>query len=1020
MVVSDLSSVIWRGPGHIPGALNINYRTVARPWQGACGNASACYIRAVRRAFLLAMLFVFRSILAAGAEAVTWEQAETEHFRFIFEPRDRAAVDELLTFCEPVYERVTGFFHSYPKKVPVIVHGRIDEANGVTTFLPARIELYLTAPTDHFMGARTEGWLKILLTHELTHFVHASMDSGFFFTLSRLFGSDLSAASLFFLPGWMIEGPSTNLETRFTDGGRGRNPLFEMYSKAPVEEGKLFSLEQGAYGSAFPPPDRIYVAGYLLVDYVLTTYGVDSFRRIMEEYLGFPFFGPWGAIQKVTGRNASQVFDDLKRYLTEKYTPFLSAASGARVTPKEPGDWIHPQPTDRGLYVYHASPYRFPAIVRYDPVSRSERVLHPVVNDAVSFSATRDGRTIYFSSLTQTWADPATPEVVSDLYSLDADTGVTRQITRGAHLWQPAVSPDGAALVAVQGVGPYSRLVSVDARSGALRVLYARSEANVYTPVFSPDGRRVAFTLNLRGYQDVYAAEYAPLSQSSTALEDPRLPVVSANENGARALMGPDPFGEYFPTFFDTDTVLFSSDRGGALALYRADLGSGQVVRIQDDPVAAISAVPDGNSILYSSYSADGWCLKRTPVSDLAEAAVPPEQIEALPYPAEPAWTGKSVTQAPYTDWPAPLLWLPYPTLTRTGPASPGVELGLGAIAYGASLLGRTTWLADAAWSFASQQPLADLSVSAVAGPFTLAADSRLAYEYSDDYMQSLVSTLTVGLPLLSETAFDTQKAFTLSVGIGNSAELESASPFTFSQAVGPLAGAWQNRLFATSGASFQWVQSGGQIDFTPPLALNVFLQNSTYLPVLNYPAPESDLFLGLGLNLPSFIPHQVIRLGFKATDVLGGPFTAYKDSFTSPRGFPGSTTRSVSGQALASIDYIASLALFDQPLFFSLAATGAALGVHAEGIGQWDDARPSPTIDPAFYVGGDLTIHLAFNAVPFALTIGVAARIDTSAPRAFDPGQDLGVYLVLGQEGSAGGLTREGVPPHRVSLISQ
>ena len=47
------------------------------------------------------------------------------------------------------------------------------------------IELYVTAPTDHFLGSRTESWLKILLTHELTHYVHASMDRGFFYALSR-------------------------------------------------------------------------------------------------------------------------------------------------------------------------------------------------------------------------------------------------------------------------------------------------------------------------------------------------------------------------------------------------------------------------------------------------------------------------------------------------------------------------------------------------------------------------------------------------------------------------------------------------------------------------------------------------------------------------------------------------------------------------------------------------------------------------------------------------------------------
>lgn len=970
----------------------------------------------VPRAFVLCVLAACCAIHSADAEAARWEQAETEHFRFIFEPRDRPSVDELLTFCEPVYERITEFFHSYPKKVPVIVHGRIDAANGFTSFLPARIELYLTAPTDHFLGARTESWLKILLTHELTHFVHASMDRGFFFTLSRLFGGDLSSAGLFFLPGWMIEGPSTNLETRFTSGGRGRNPLFEMYAKAPVEEGRLFSLEQGAYGSAFPPPDRIYVAGYILVDYLLTRCGVDSFRRIMEEYLGFPFFGPWAAIQKVTGRNASQVFDDLKDYLTEKYRPSLSLASGARVTPKEPGDWVHPQPTDRGLFVYHSSPYRFPALVRYDPANGSERVLHTVTNDAVSFSATRDGRTVYFTSLTQTWADPGTPELVSDLYSLDTDTGATRRITRGAHLWQPAVSPDGGSLVAVQGTGPYSRLVAVDARSGALRVLYARSEGNVYTPVFSPDGHRVAFTLNLRGYQDVCVAEYDQLAQSSMALGEPRFPVVSTNAGAARPLLGPDPFGEYFPSFLDNDTVLFSSDRGGALALYRADLGSDEVVQIQEDPVAAISAVTDGDGILYSSYSADGWCLKRTPVADLSAFILPQAQNEAREYPAESEWTGRSMTQKPYTDWPAPLLWLPFPTLTRTGPDAPGIELGFGAIAYGASLLGNTAWRADAAWSLASQQPLAALSFSTVTGPFTLSAESRLAYQYADDYMQSLVSALTLGLPVFNEIAFDTQRMFTLSLGIGHSAALEEAAPFTFAQSFGPLARDRQNTLFATSGASFQLRRSGGRIDFTPPFALDVLLQNSTQLPVLDSHAPESDFLLGLGLNVPSFIPHHAVRLGLKATDVLGGPFTSYKDSFSVPRGFPGPLSRGVSGQVLASIDYVAAIALFDQPLIFSFAATGAAIGVHAEGIGLWDDARRMLSLDPSLYVGGDFTLHMAFNAVPFVFVIGVAARIDTSAPGSFDAAKDLGLYLSIGQEGAAGGLKDAPSLPVRAS----
>ena len=186
------------------------------------------------------------------------------------------------------------------------------------------------------------------------------MDRGFFFALSRVFGADAAGAHFAFLPGWMIEGPSTNTETIFTDGGRGRNPLFEMYYKAPVEEGKLFSLEQAAYDSAFPPSGRIYVGGYMLVDFLLTTYGEDTFRRIMEQYLGFPFFGPWAAIQKVTGKSASEVFADLKKHLEEKYGPSLSVPSGTLITPSRPGSWIHPVVTERGLYVYSSPQDHFP------------------------------------------------------------------------------------------------------------------------------------------------------------------------------------------------------------------------------------------------------------------------------------------------------------------------------------------------------------------------------------------------------------------------------------------------------------------------------------------------------------------------------------------------------------------------------------------------------------------------------------------------------------------------------------
>jgi|GEM_PF-1912155 len=958
-------------------------------------------------------------LLAAGlarpvslpAQSLQWEQAETEHFIFIFEPRDRASVNELLTFCEPIYQRITGFFHSYPKKVPVIVRGRVDQANGFSTFLPMHIELYLTAPTDHFLGARTESWLKVLLTHELTHFVHASMDRGFFYSLSRVFGADAAGAHFAFLPGWMIEGPSTNAETIFTSGGRGRNPLFEMEYKAPVEEGKLFSLEQAAYESAFPPSGRIYVGGYILVDFLLSTYGEDTFQRVMDAYLGFPFLGPWAAIRKVTGKSASEIFADLERHLEAKYGQYQSISSGKVITPARPGNWMHPVLTDRGMYVFSSPQDHFPAIVRYDASTSTEEVIQPVINDGLSFSAPRDGAALYYSSLTQTLLDPGDVEVVSDLYRLDVMTRAHTRITRDAHLWQPCISPDGSTLVAVQGAGPYSRLVLVDAASGALKTLFSRAEGNVYTPAFSPDGKRLAFTFNLRGFQDVYVAGYQALLQGSMDLSDNRAPVEDVNVNAATPVLGPDPSGEYFPSFLDNASLLFSSDRGGSLSLYRADLASGEVFKVLDDPVAATSAVADGDSLIYSSYSSNGWCLKKVPLSSLAAVQLPPHQETKQDYPEPYTWTGASAPSRAYADWPAPLLWLPYPMVTRTSPGSPGIELGLGAAVYGASLLGTTTWLADAGWSFASQQPFAGLSLTTVLGPFLASLSSQLAYQYTDMYSQTVESSMSLGLPVINDASLDTSRSLSVSLGLEHLAELDSSVPFTFADALGSLTGGWQNSLFVTSGISWQWLRTGGPIDFNSPLAVSVSIQNATRLPVLYSPVPESNFSLGAAVNIPSLIPHHVIILAVKSTDVLGGPFSSYVDSYAVPRGFPGPDVRSVPGQALASVDYAIPIGLWDQPIAFSLAATGASFAVHAESLANWGDELQGFSVQPFLYVGGDLTFQMAFNAIPFAVLVGVAGKINTSVPGSFDPGTDLGIYLTIGSAGLGGGL-RPGLSP--------
>ena len=151
---------------------------------------------------------------------------------FIYEQRDGQAVSQLVSFAEEVYQEVADFLGSHPSRVWVVVAGRVDLANGYTTSVPPHITLYLAPPSEPLIGLDASQYLRLLLAHELTHFINFEYDQGLFEFLSTIFGPAARDVNAAFLPTWFLEGIATNSETLFTDGGRGRNPFFEMEYRA--------------------------------------------------------------------------------------------------------------------------------------------------------------------------------------------------------------------------------------------------------------------------------------------------------------------------------------------------------------------------------------------------------------------------------------------------------------------------------------------------------------------------------------------------------------------------------------------------------------------------------------------------------------------------------------------------------------------------------------------------------------------------------------------------------------------
>ena len=336
------------------------------------------------------------TVRANDADDTRWLSYATEHVRIVYQPADTDSMRELTTFADDVYEEVAGFVGSSRKsKVLCILRGDSDFANGSYHPLSPHINVITTAPGYPLMGASTESWMKAVFAHELEHFLQLQKSEGFLGFLSKAFGPSIASINGAFLPGWMIEGPAVVAETRTTDGGRGKNQFFALPARAMILENRMFSLKKAAHTSRFPPGGaRIYLAGYLITDYLEERFGKEIFRSILARFVQFPFFGPWNAIRAETGETAAalygQMIGDLEREHSKALVrdpggmaddrgdaPSSLPNRGDRLSPDRIGDYYLPQPTSRGWLVYRSAPNLRRGIVIYDPDTQTESIILP-------------------------------------------------------------------------------------------------------------------------------------------------------------------------------------------------------------------------------------------------------------------------------------------------------------------------------------------------------------------------------------------------------------------------------------------------------------------------------------------------------------------------------------------------------------------------------------------------------------------------------------------------------------------
>ncbi|MAG13074.1 MAG: hypothetical protein CMN78_00575 [Spirochaetales bacterium] len=949
--------------------------------------------------WLIFLISVISSSYASDGDGFAgWHRADTEHFVFIYEPKDRTAAEQLAGFAEDVYADITGFYDSYPDKIYCVIDGRGDIRNNFFRPQPAHISITVAGPLRPY-SPRTDGWLKLVFTHELTHYIQLVHDRGFFAFLGRIFGDGARAQNGLLLPDWVTEGTAVIAETQLTNGGRGDSPLFEMIQRAMVYE----SVEPryGRIGSTtqFFPPGRPYVIGYLLASYIQIHYGPDALAEIHSNYLRFPFFGPDGAIRSVTGRRGADLLVLAMKELAERFDGEMGIDAGSSVVPNEYGDYFLPILTDRGWILHRSTHDRKSALVLYNPKDNREEILvNGPFSERSSFTADKSGNTIIYA-VKHAEAHAAGRIDYSELYELQVDDASTRRISNQGNLWHPALSPDGSRLVAILQKGNNSCLVEVDRATGDLELLFSIENSSVFDPAFSKDGKIIAFCVSADGMQDIWAI----YSNAPTRTVDEDHSPGTFNKVAAWAVTGPDASGEYYPAF-SGDTIIFSSDLSGRMELYSRHVsGTGPYTRVVEDPVGAYAGLKVGKSIVYATIRSKGYTIRAKPFPPRQEDVRPPDQpfIRVM---KDSNVGNMDLSAKHYVDIPRPIWWLPVPVSFPPRENSILNRFGIGVQISSISILGRNTANAQLAFDLEFLQPQALLAVSTQVGKGTLSTQiSQSFIRIAGGYAQGSQQKISYQYPIISRSIGSISTLLVPGMGLAHQIELLAPERFSyFENTPSRIIRQW---LYSTANIQFARSREGGRKDLYEPLLIDGRLSITALAPIADTLSVRSAANADVLFRFPSFIKHQTIGIGIKSH--YGGAGMEFLEP--SIRGSFLNQNGSGMGVLIVGLEYHFHIALLDLPLPYGFSVNQIGGGIHIAKAASYN-------ISPAIFRTGNIIypgieILVNFGTVThIPVGVGVVARVDVANLSLFSVPKDLSVYMILSTRSFLDTLTPAGL----------
>jgi len=635
----------------------------------------------------LAVLIVVTVVLPSLADASTrydprlrFRTISTPRFDIHFHQGEEGRARRLAVIAEDTAERLDRTLGAPAGRVQVILVNQTDLPNGWATPIPNNvIEITAAAPGGGSLIGNTDDWLRLVFTHEYTHVIHLSRGQGWIGGLRRVFGRMPLLFPNVFTPLWQVEGMATFQETEVTGQGRIHAGDFRMIAGQAASVSRFLPIDRANGGLVdWPAGHTPYVYGGLFHEYLADKYGRESLRQLTDTTAGRPPYFGATAFRTVFKRSLGDLWTDFETDTLKETPSDRQSRAATRLTHHGFGVAGPRYAPDGRIYYAASNPHEFPALMVLEPERREPmRVTTSYLGSRVGFA----GDEVVFDQIERV----RNVGLQSDVYAVRPGTGEVRRLTREARAGDPDVSPDGRTIVCTiqrdEGRALGTMTVPGPGQLGMPAVLVGEAHEEWASPRWSPDGRWIAAERRSRG------------GPSDIVLVDPVSGVV-------RTLVSSSAARNVSPAWTrDGRRVLFASGQHEGFHIFSVDVASGALARLIDTGPSAQSpdVSPDGASLLYVGYTADGYDLFSMPLDSAVWTPAEPDVAAAGGKAEGPV--SYAVVNA-YNPWKTltPRFWVP--TLE-----SDAGEAVIGAATAGYDALGRHAYGVEAGWTTSRLRP---------------------------------------------------------------------------------------------------------------------------------------------------------------------------------------------------------------------------------------------------------------------------------------------------------------------------